>query len=400
MFSNSIYLIITQVVSLLSPLIVYPIYYKVFGASIMGGIITKFLVVDTILLISNYGFDITAYREVSQASTKVLQSKIITKVIMTRLLIAVPVYVLIACIYYNGAHYFFIILCYIVFSTLVNPWFFIATENAKNMCIITLLSKVFFVLFVFYMIRLGKSDIWFFYSLTFEKLICAVLLSILFFKSGYTYIRSSLNEIFRTLRQDFTFFLSRIVVTLYIRTNTISLGLHQQNVGVAIFDFSNKLLSAMKVPSNAITQVSYPKMVQRFNFKFSVKLISVILSISAIGLIFVYYSLEYVIYYLTKGELATYSQEVFMILLSLPISSVSSFLATSVLAANYKNIEFKRSIFIPTSIYFILLTLFIFIEKVNLNNMIFLYLFTEIFILLIRMYYVVRFYYDNKKDNI
>jgi len=191
------------------------------------------------------------------------------------------------------------------------------------------------------------------------------------------------------------FFLSRVSVSLYTTSNAFVLGLVTSNIMVGYYAVAEKLYMVIRQMYQPIVQVIYPYISKTRNVKFFKKLYPIIILLNFIG-IYVLWQFAAEIIQLVTTETFFESVKVFRILLIVACIVVPSVLIgyPFLAALGYKN-EANYSTIIGSLFHVISLTVLFFCNSIDIYNIVYLLIITELIVLLYRLYVV----YNNKLFN-
>lgn len=213
---------IGQAFNLVSPIIIAPYIISVCGIDSFGKVGLGFALSLFLILIVDYAFDIKGTQKVAEnrKNTKVLQSILFNTLYTKGVLVVIAfliAFLLISFIPLFAAEKpLFFLSFFIVFAQVFNPiWFLQGVEDFKTSSFLNIFSKLSYVLLVFSFVKLNKDYIYVNAFLGFSLFIfnCIGLLVI---KKRYNFIFLSpkTNVIKNTLKNDFTFCISQLFLSL------------------------------------------------------------------------------------------------------------------------------------------------------------------------------------------
>lgn len=393
-FSDATFLMIAKVITLFIPVLLYPYLYRTLGMEVFSEIIFKLALIELISVIASYGFELTGVAFCSRNNENPKKiSVFISKVILIKLLISIIVYSVVVFLFSFSQSSrvidFTLLYPYLIFSQFLMPWFFVAISKPKLSVIIIFFSKLIAVFLIFSLVD-GEHDVKEYYlAITVERLLVFIFF-LWFFCKNYYFTKVKLTSLKCILVRDFSIFLSRALAMLFQKSTTLILGFLAIPNGVAIFDIVTKLTTGMKVITSSISQLAFPIISKTRSNKELIRFGVVICfcSLSTYALVVAF--LEDIISILTSNTLSSYTLEIALLLIVFPITSFSSYLGSSGLLAFNKRVGFSKSIKIPMSMYFVCLSLILLFDLASLNTILTLFVFVEVFILSLRVYYVFK----------
>ena len=164
LFSNFIFLSIIQGANFLLPVLVIPYVITKIGADGFGKVSVAQVVMMFFTNISDYGFNLTATRDVSvNKENRDVLSKIFFTVLTTRLFICLALFILLLVsivfvpIIKSNSTLYFLAFVSVVGQSILTNWLFQGVERMKVVMYISLLARVLFIILVFFFIK-EKND--------------------------------------------------------------------------------------------------------------------------------------------------------------------------------------------------------------------------------------------------
>jgi len=263
---NFLSLSILQALNYLLPLVTFPYLVRILGPEKYGLISFAQAFIKYFSIFTDYGFNLTATREISinrednkkvnEIFSSVMTVKLllgaISAVVLTLFLILVPKFEKDWVIY---VFTFGMVLGNIMFPV----WFFQGMEKMKYITILNIVSKGIFTICIFVFIR-GKSDYLYVPLInSLGYLVAGVLsLGIAFKNFGVRLTLPTIENIKRQLREGWYIFISNISISLYTTSNTFFLGLFTNNTIVGYYSAAEKIVKAVEGLLTPISQTVYP----------------------------------------------------------------------------------------------------------------------------------------------
>ncbi|WP_084466371.1 oligosaccharide flippase family protein [Kaistella palustris] len=251
---------------MLLPLVTIPYLIRHIGLDKVGLLNFAAATIAYFGIIVNYGFNLTATKEVAVNSdnpkelarifNSVTTSKIvlilISAVILCILLLAVPKF---------RAYYslYLVIFAGVCFQNLLPVWFFQGMQNLKGITIQNSIIKLFFTLLIFLLVK-KEADYWIVPILTGLGFLFAFLFSYLHAYRTYRlrYVISSLQAVKQQLRSGLYVFLSQVKISFFSSFNIIVLGFIAGNTAVAYFSSADKVIRALAIIQVPVVASLYP----------------------------------------------------------------------------------------------------------------------------------------------
>lgn len=265
-FENFGYLSLLQVAGYVFPLITMPYLARVIGANGFGKIAFASAIVVWIQTISDWGFNLTATRDVAQnRSDKDKVSHIFSNVLWARCLLTLlsGLILMIATVmipYLRMNRAIIMITFLLVPGHILFPeWFFQAIEKMKFTTLFNLLIKFIFTIAVFLFIH-DKND----YLLqplltTTGYFICGIGALFLILKRwGYTLYKPQKGEILKTIKGSTDVFLNSLMPNLYNSFSVMLLGFWGGSTANGLYDGGSKFPTIFYNFQSVLSRVLYP----------------------------------------------------------------------------------------------------------------------------------------------
>ena len=308
-----------QLVNFSVPILVTPHLIKTVGLSNFGEIAYAFGVMSVFTVFTEYGFNLTATRQVSiHRDDPRKMSSIYTNTMLAKLVLLVfGIAILFAGLYlstlFNKSHEINVRLyglsaVYILGQTMLPFWVFQGMESLFVASTVNAVSKLAYVSSVLYFI-MGKQDyilVNFFLGLSI-LLSAFVLIIILHKRYGIKFEQTTWQKIVQALKDSWDIFIATISVNLYFGgINVLLIGFFADSTMVGYYSVVEKVIVISKQPIAVFTQVVYPKAcallgdgfdeIEHFVWKFTKPFIG----ISAVLSVLVYFQAEKITTYFLK----------------------------------------------------------------------------------------------------
>lgn len=285
LITNFISLGLISGVNFLIPLLVLPYIIKTVGVSNYGKYAFIFSIVFYFLYITQYGFSLSAVRDIAQARENKNDVNIIfNRVIKTKVFvfsICTVILIIISLTFDLVKNDLFLLYTtyLIVLGDVLNPtWLYQGMEKMKFMTIVNVVSKITYILLVFLVIK-QTSDYKYIGLLQASGFLLAGITS--FFMAIQVFklkiVKVSFSEVIQQLRKGFSSFITLVMPMLYVNTSTFLLGVFGTTTQVAYFDSAYKISNGFVSVNQILTSVFYP-FVNRRSDKFMI--VSVLLVFS------------------------------------------------------------------------------------------------------------------------
>lgn len=265
----SLYLL--NALNLLLPLVTLPYLFRVVGASNYGIYAFVYVIIQYVLMVSNYGFDFSATKQIAQSKESPERiSTIYHAVIASRLLltvVSVGVLFVFALIFMNDIQHRLLLLGLgIVAGEIFIPiWLFQGLEKMRFITIVNVISKSIFTVLIFVLIK-DESDFQYIILLNSFGSIAAGIVSTLI---AYKYIgikptKIGINDILFQLKDGMAVFGSTLGMNLYRNANIFILGIFVSDASVGVYAAAEKVIKAVQSVVSPIAQALFPHLGSRF----------------------------------------------------------------------------------------------------------------------------------------
>jgi polysaccharide transporter, PST family len=258
---NFLSLSVLQGTNLLLPLITFPYLVRVLGVEKFGLIAFALATVAYFEILTDYGFDLSATRQISihrGDNNKV--TSIFSAVLSIKALLSIVSFLLLTILVFSFKKFSdFFLIYYFTFGRVLGKsifpvWFFQGMERMRITTYLNILAKAIFTVAIFVFVK-EESDFLLvpvFNSLGFviSGLVALIQIRVGF---GIRFQPQSKSELIEQLKDGWHIFLSRIYVNIYTTTNTFLLGVMTNNIIVGYYSIAAKIIEAIDslfIPAN------------------------------------------------------------------------------------------------------------------------------------------------------
>ena len=391
LFANFTYLSILEIIGLLLPLISYPYVIRTVGANNYGVVVFCQAIIAYVVIIINFGYNVSATRKISENRTNVFKIReIYSSIVYQKLLIFAiclvsGLFVLIFLKYdYSVILLGFIGLC--IQEVFFPTWLFQGLERMKFITIITFVAKCSCLILIFLFVH-DKKDyacIPVLYSIGgfFTSVLSVIILKK---KFDIYFVKVSKYRMKEDFLESLPFFTSRLSAIVMERGNVLVIGTFFSYDMVAIYDLCAKIVSILKTPFSLVAQVIYPNVAKSKNMLLVKKSIKIVLLFGAFVCLFVYLFAPNIILLLSDTSMLGAVSILKIMVLYVPIVGISYLFGASVLVVKGYSREYNLSVVYSVLLYILMLLSFISFSKVNLYTMALAFVAPELFVALYRI---------------
>lgn len=392
LLANFSYLSIIEIIGLLLPLVSYPYLIRTVGANNYGIVVFAQAIVAYIMIIVNFGFNVSATRRVSESRDNLFElntiySSVVYLKIILLFLCCIFLWPILTVIHYENSIIIVGLLGLCIQEVLFPTWLYQGLEKMKFITIILFLSKCTFLGLIFIFIHNEGDYIYIPFLYSFGGVLTSIL-SILTLK--YKFNINFTKVTFRQLKKDFLeslpFFASRLSSVVMERSNVIAIGSFFSYDMVAIYDLCTKVVSLLKTPYSLIAQVVYPNVAKSKDMRIIKKVCKPLIISSLCASLLVMVVAKYIVLFLGGNGLSSSIPILRLMIWYVPIVGISYLFGASVLVVKGYAKEYNLSVVYSVIIYMVLLSYLVVFHKVGLVTMTIAFLLPEFFVASYRVY--------------
>jgi PST family polysaccharide transporter len=392
-FSKFIHLLFARGLQYIAPLITMPYLFRVLGPERYGIIAFAESLTVYGIVITNFGFQITATREIaieSQLSRPI--NKIFTSVYEIKLLL----FVIYAILFVVGIisvrtlrDYWEIHLIYlglVAGNVLFPAWLYYGVRRMEYVATFNMLNSFLYAVSIFMFVHSPKDwmkVVIFRVCCYLLVAICALIVAIHTLGLRWHHERSTVQYL---TKKSYSFFLSRIAVALYGASNNVLLGMILGMKEVAYYSVADKLTNLLRSPFDIANDTIFPFIINT-NSK-SIKRNIILISLStSISVVLVFSLCADQIISVVAGRDYAPAVQVFRILvLKLLFVSVHIFVGSCFLLPNYDDYSFNSSVCWAFGIYLLTVDILFLSGKVGTVSLSCAVVMVDFVILIVRLY--------------
>ena len=299
LFSNFFSLLILQGANYVLPLITFPYLVQVLGIDYFGLLAFATAIIAYLSIITDYGFNLTATREISiHRDNKEKVIEIFSAVMTIKFILMILSFLLLFVIVFSfekfSTHWdiYFFTFATVVGQVLFPVWFFQGMESMKYISYLNIFAKSIFTIAIFIFVE-EQSDFYLVPLFTSAGFIVAGLWSLFLIhkKFDITFKWQSINTLKEYLIDGWHIFISRIYVNLYTTTNIILLGVFTNNTAVGYYSIAEKIVVAIGGLFEPANQTIFPYLARKYKENFT----QFVVFVKKIALLFFFISLSFVL---------------------------------------------------------------------------------------------------------
>lgn len=266
LFSNFLSLSSIEIANYLFPLITVPYLVRVLGPGKYGLVAFAMAFVQYFVIFSDYGFNLTATRNISVSRDDPAKiSKIFSSVMAVKFTIMIASLAVLLVLVYAIPKFRPDILLYLfafglVFGYVLFPiWFFQGMEKMKSIAALNLLSRALFLIAIFLFVRKESDYLYVPLFTSLGSILAGVVsLCIIFARFKIRIVLPTIKEIGEQLKEGWNVFISMVSISLITTSNTFILGFFATSEVVGYFSAGEKIINLASRAFNPILVAVYP----------------------------------------------------------------------------------------------------------------------------------------------
>ena len=316
LFLNFFSLLSLQGTNYILPLITFPYLIQVLGVEYFGLLAFATAMIMYFNVITDYGFNLSATREISvhrENQEKIVE--IFSAVMTIKVVLMIVSFIVLMFIVFSFEKFssdweiYFLTFGTVIGQVLFPVWFFQGMERMKYISYLNIFSKLLFTAAIFLFVK-EESDYYLVPLFTSVGFIVAGIWSqvLIYREFNVRFKLQSTSVLKNYLIDGWHIFVSRVYVNIYTTTNLILLGLFTSNTVVGYYAIAEKIVVAIGGVFQPANQAIYPYLARKYkeNFELFIKLITkialVFLAMSFAFFIFAEYFKDTIVLLVTGSQ--------------------------------------------------------------------------------------------------
>ena len=272
LISNFLSLALVQGLNFLLPLLVVPYLLYTLGVEVFGLLAMATALTSYFMILSDYGFNVTAVNEVSihrdnpQKLNEIFSAVMSIKIALMLLGLSLLLLSLFIFQELNQNLLIYLLTFGMVLGEILFPiWFFQGIEKMGYIAILNIVAKLFFLIAIFIFVK-EKEDAYLvplFNSLGFI-FVGFISLFYMIKKFKIQFIWQPYSVLRRYFLLGWHIFLSKLAVTLYSSSNVFVLGVFTNHLVVGYYAIAYKVLTALTNVGDVVNQVFFPYLAKKW----------------------------------------------------------------------------------------------------------------------------------------
>lgn len=271
-------------------------------------------------------------------------------------------------------------------------WFFQGIEKMKTITVITFFSKLILVLFTFFLIKSSTDIHLYILFLVFTNIIWGFFGFLMMKKeANFKFVAVTFQLIKNYLKEGYLFFIGKFSTFLFNLGTVFLIGFLFTKGQVAGFDIAIKIVFVFIIPFEVLQQALFPVIVRGVRKSVLRKITVATFIISSAAAIVLYVFSENVIVIFGGTEMYKYSYVLDLVLVLIPIVSLTIVVGNCILVAKGYYKEYNWSLIVSAMVFVSLLIVLKTTDQLNFLNVILIRVLADFIQLLIRFYYNFKF---------
>jgi PST family polysaccharide transporter len=294
-----------QIVTYLFPIIILPYLFRVIGPEKFGLIAFAQAFVQYFMIITDYGFSVSATKEISLClEDKAKVCNIISAVMTIKTILAFLSLLILCIVIYFVPRFkedwmvYTLSFGVVIGNTIFPAWFFQGSESMKYTAKLNIIGEFVYAFGIFLLIH-GPNDYLLIPTITSVSALLTGILGqyILFTRFDVSFQLPKLKDLHQQLDAGWNVFISVLAINAYTTTRVFAVGLLTNNTLTGFYSIADKIANAVQTfPLSAFSQAIFPRLsrifqknkTKAFEIMKQIQLITVIVSLIFLPLIFIF----------------------------------------------------------------------------------------------------------------
>lgn len=393
LLENFSYITIFQAFNLLMPIITYPYLIRILGKDIFGLVVFAQAIIGYLVILVNYGFDITATNEISihrnnpRKLSEIVSSVLIVKaglLLFSCLVLTLVIWIIPQAEGHKMLFYLSLWMC--LYELLFPGWYFQGIEKMKFITYFNLVSRLTFMILMFIFIH--SPEDYLFHPITngLGTFLSSIIALYIIFKNHK--IQFSLQPLSRLkyyIDTSHPIFVSNLCSKIYYGSNRLIIGVFLGMSEVAYYDLGEKITQVLKTPLSILSVTLFPKISLEKDLNFIKKIFYISLTLHLIILVLTILFSKILVHILGGIQMLPAYLVLDILALTIPVVAISNIFGTQILIP-FGHSRSYRNVIVSSAFLYILLFLILWsFTDVTVINISVLTVVIEIYIMIMFM---------------
>ena len=381
------------------PLISLPYLSRVLGVEKFGLVFWAQACIQYFMLITEYGFNWSATREISVAKNdKAKISEIFNSVMGVKLILIFFCFIILSLLilfipkFHNEWKLFYLTFFMVIGNAIYPVWYFQGIEHMKYVTFLKIVSQSIFLILIFLFIKTPN-----------DYLYVAILNSLGFLIAGFISILIAIKcfglqiylpkwiGIKHEFKNSFEYFTANIANTIYTNTNSFILGIVASPLLVGYYVAAEKIFWAVHMLTSPISTAIYPQISKNKNIKLYKKIFYPTVFAMFLISVFVYIFAKQIIVIFYGHEMLEAYRILRIFCITVLFSSISGFIGYPLLGAMGYSKVVNRSLPVAALVHIMMLSLLYFLNILNVLSIAYLTILPYAIMLTIRILGIIKY---------
>lgn len=266
LISNIFNLLLLQGINYIMPLVTFPYLVKVLGVEQYGILAFSLTVTSYFVLITDYGFNLSAMRQVSIYRYNPQKiNEIFGCVLIIKLLLMIACFFLMICLIFlvekfSEIQNLLFLSFGMVFGQILFPiWLFQGMEKMKYITYLSVIAKLIFTIGIFLFVK-GENDIWLVPFLNSVGLILVGVFSLILVirQFGIKFYIPDRYSLYFYLKDGWNLFTSNLAILGYKNNSMLILAFYLDPINLGFYSIGKKIFEAINGLNVVMSQAFFP----------------------------------------------------------------------------------------------------------------------------------------------
>lgn len=273
LLNNFASLSVVQAITYILPVVILPYLFRVIGPGKFGLIAFAQALMQYFIILTDYGFNISATKEISICTENHCElSRIFSSVMTVKLILAFLSLILLGALVYfipkfrSNWPVYILSFGMVVGNTLFPSWFFQGVEKMKHIAYLNVVGGFFMLLLIFFLVRRAEDYLWVPFITSFVFMVTGILAQrVVFKKFGITFKFPGYKNMRQQLKAGWDIFISNVAINAYTATRIFVVGLLTDNTITGFYAIAEKIANAFQTfPLLSFSQAVFPRLSKIF----------------------------------------------------------------------------------------------------------------------------------------
>ncbi|MDD5216974.1 MAG: flippase [Candidatus Omnitrophica bacterium] len=303
--NNFASLSVLQAITYLLPIIILPYLFRVIGPEKFGLISFAQAFVQYFMILTDYGFSISATKEISLCQHEHAKvCRIFSSVMTVKLVLALLSLIMLGAVVYfipkfrNDWLVYVFSFGAVIGNTIFPVWFFQGKEKMKHISDLNILGGILFAFLIFLFVQ-GSQDYLMVPLINSSVFLITGLLGqyVVFKKFGVSFRFPGYTSLHQQLKAGWDIFISIVAINAYTTTRIFAIGLLTNNTITGFYSIAEKIAGLCQTfPLTSFSQALFPRLskiyhkskLRAFEFMQKIQQITINISLICLPLIFIF----------------------------------------------------------------------------------------------------------------